>query len=217
MSKSYQNKDFQRMIRAIRKALPILATVLLIGVYTVSAIAGGLFLSTLMKDLAGGIALAYAIGAAIQATRATLVFFPQLNPSRPSFSRTGEIIAISMGVISIAEIISLTTASGMSAPVAASLSILMLAGVGVELFLLREIRFATEIELYNDAGHWNNLQEFYKARKTFKARLDALQDFELQEDSNAPQISAPTPSAQDTETIILEDILSPNGKHDVGN
>lgn len=223
MTKNYQNKDFQRLIRNIRKALPWLATVLLIGVYVVSAIAGGVFLSRLMVNVAGGITLAYCIGAAIQATRALLVFFPQLNPSRPSFSMTGEVIAVTMGVISIAEIIGLTMASNMAAPVAASLSILMLAGVGVELFLLREIKFATEIELYNDESHWTNLQDFYKARKVFKARLEQLKDFELSEESPAlPPIELGMLGGVDTEPtqktdIDVEEILTHRNGNGLGN
>lgn len=177
---NFNNKDFQRMIKHIRKALPYLATFLLIGVYVVSAAAGGVFLSQLMNTVPGGITLAYAIGVAIQATRATLVFFPQLNPTRPSFSLAGEVIAVSMGVISITEIIFLVIENGLAAPVAGSLSVLMLAGVGVELFLLREIKFATEIELFGDESHWNNLQSFYQARKEFKVRLDQLKDIEFE-------------------------------------
>lgn len=176
---SFSNKSFERLIRSIRKVLPILATTLLIGVYAVSAISGGMFLSRLMSPLgAGGVVLAYAIGAAIQATRGTLVFFTQLNPTRPSFSLTGEIVAVAMGVISIAEILSLVSAAGLAQPVAISLSILMLAGVGVELYLLREIKFTTEIELYGDKDHWANLKEFYLARQEFKAHLDQLRDLE---------------------------------------
>lgn len=175
----FSNKSFERLIKSIRKALPILATTLLIGVYVVSAIAGGMFLARLMSPLgAGGVALAYAIGAAIQATRGTLVFFAQLNPTRPSFSLAGEVVAVVMGVISIAEILSLVSAAGLAQPVAISLSILMLAGVGVELYLLREIKFTTEIELFGDREHWENLKEFYLARQEFRAHLDQLRDLE---------------------------------------
>lgn len=199
---NFNNKDFQRMIKHIRKALPYLATALLIGVYVVSAIAGGVFLSELMHAIPGGITLAYSIGAAIQATRATLVFFPQLNPTRPSFSHTGEVIAVAMGVVSVAEIISLVLENNLAPPVAASLSILMIAGVGVELFLLREIKFATEIELFGDESHWNNLQDFYTARKKFKVKLDALKDMEFAEVDSAtiaatsPIMSNATPQPQ---------------------
>lgn len=172
------NKSFYRMIRLIRKIMPTLSAILLISVYIVSAAAGGLFLSRLMADLPGGMILAYAIGAAIQATRATLVFFAQLNPNRPSFTNIGELVAVIMGLISIAEILSLVAGAGLPYPVAISLSILMAAGVGIELYLLKEIKFATELELFNNKAYWSELQSFYKARKDFKLYLERVKDLD---------------------------------------
>jgi len=187
------NKSFARMIRIIRKVMPALAAALLIGVYVVSAIAGGMFLAQLMAAMSGGIALAYAIGAAIQATRASLVFFAQLNPTRPSFSHVGEVIAVIMGVISIAEILSLVSAAGLPYPVAISLSILMAAGVGIELFLLREVRFITEMQLFSDRSYWGELRDFYKARNEFRAFLDQLKDQAIE---GSPLISEPSPARE---------------------
>lgn len=182
------NKSFTRMIKIIRKVMPVLATTLLIGVYTVSAVAGGMFLAQLLSSITGGIALAYAIGGSIQATRAALVFFNQLNPTRPSFSMTGEIVAIAMGIISIAEILFLVAEAGLAQPVAISLSILMAAGVGIELFLLREIKFSTEIELFSNRQHWAELQSFYKGRQEFRTFLDQLKDIELNDGIPADQV-----------------------------
>ena len=173
------------MIRIIRRTMPGLAALLLIGVYAVSAVAGGMFLARLMASLPGGIALAYSIGAAIQMTRASLVFFSQLNPTRPSFGFAGEVVAILMGVISIAEILSLVSAAGLAQPVAISLSILMAAGVGIELYLLREIKFSTEMELYSDRAHWGDLRSFYQARKEFKLFMEELADMESEPVSNS--------------------------------
>jgi len=169
------------MIRGIRRVMPTLAAALLIGVYLVSAAAGGMFLSKLMASMTGGMILAYAIGAAIQATRAALVFFAQLNPNRPSFSHIGEIVAVVMGIISIAEILSLVGGADLPYPVGVSLSILMAAGVGIELFLLREIKFATELELFSNREYWAELKNFYRARRDLKNYLSQLGDGEASE------------------------------------
>lgn len=165
-----------RMVLHLRRIMPALAGILLIAVYGVSALAGGMFLAHLMKAFAGGVWLAYAIGTAIQATRATLVFFPQLNPTRPIFGHTGEVIAVLMGLISIGEILSLTKVSGMPYPVGISLSILMLAGIGVELFLLREIRHLTEMQLFSNRAHWQELKDYYQARAQFKSELEDIRN-----------------------------------------
>lgn len=195
------NKSFARLIRNIRKVMPILATVLLVSVYVVSAIAGGMFLSSLMGAMAGGALVAYAIASATQATRATLVFFSQLNPSRPSFSLWGEIIAVLMGAISIYEILSLVNASGLPQPVAISLSILMAAGVGVELFLLREIKFATSLELFSNREQWADLKEFYRGKREFKKFLDGLKD----NDESEAQATQPSSSIAPEQGRLTEE------------
>ena len=156
---SYSNRSFQRTVKQVRKIMPVLAVILLIGVYTVSAITEGVFLASLMADVSGGAWLAFAIATAIQATRALLVFFPQLNPNRPTFGHSGEIIAIIMGMVAIGSILGLVNEMQLPTPVAVSLSVLMVAGVGVEVFFLKEIRYATELEIYADKSQWNNLQD----------------------------------------------------------
>ena len=208
------NKSFTRLIRSIRKAMPVLATVLLVSVYVVSAIAGGMFLSSLMGGIAGGAIIAYAIAGATQATRATLVFFSQLNPSRPTFSLWGEIIAVVMGIISIYEILSLVAASGLPQPVAISLSILMAAGVGVELFLLREIKFATSLELFSNREQWADLQEFYQGRREFKQFLEKLKDQDQEEEPQEQPQSLPS---SPRETSAPKELLSGNGISPNGN
>ena len=194
------NANFLRMVQQLRRIMPALAGVLLIGVYAVSAIAGGMFLAHLMKDLAGGVWLAFAIGTAIQATRATLVFFPQLNPTRPIFGHTGEIIAVLMGLVSIAEILSLTKVSGMPYPVGVSLSILMLAGIGVELFLLREIRHLTEMQLFGDRAHWQEVKDYYRARAEFQREIETIKNeaagITTTTAHQVPPHQVPPPSAQ---------------------
>ena len=211
------NKSFARLIRTIRKVMPILATVLLISVYVVSAIAGGMFLSSLMGAMTGGAVVAYAIASATQATRATLVFFSQLNPSRPSFSIWGEVIAVLMGALSIYEILSLVNASGLPQPVAISLSILMAAGVGVELFLLREIKFATSLELFSNREQWADLKEFYKGKREFKKFLDDLKDNAQEEDGSEDPVNRQPPKVSKLaeRELLSGNAISPslNGQH----
>lgn len=209
---SQANKSFLRIIKVVRKILPGLAIFLLISVYAVSGIASGMFLSTLMESLGnGGVVLAFSIGGAIQATRGTLVFFPQLNPSRPNFSYAGEVIAIIMGIISIGEILALVSEAHLPSPVGVSLSILMLAGVGVEIFLLREIRFTTEIALFGDKKHWENLQAYYKARKQFKDNLDRLQD---EDEVKVVPIAKPEPKEEAT-AVFTTNILNAIGANNL--
>lgn len=190
---SYSNRSFQRTVKQVRKIMPVLAVILLVGVYLISAITEGVFLSTLMSNVVGGAWLSFAIAGAIQATRALLVFFPQLNPNRPTFGYQGETIAIVMGLIAIGSILGLVNAVGLPTPVAVSLSILMLAGIGVEVFFLREIRFATELELFADKDHWGELQDYHQAREEFRMFLDSLKDFDVKLISNPTQETSSTP------------------------
>lgn len=170
------NRDFARLVKQLRRILPYLAIALLTIVYTVSGVSEGLFLSDLMKKIPLHLPLALAIGGSTQLTRMLLVFFPQLNPNKPVTGYTGEIVAILMGVISIVSITKLVLANEMSIAVATSLSILMAAGVGVEIYLLKEIRFYTDMELFRNKGWWSGLQDFMIAQRDFKIMKDNLRD-----------------------------------------
>ena len=174
------------MVTKLRKMMPAMATVILALVYIVSAGASGIFLKNLMAEIAYGGFLAVAIGVAIQFARGTLVFFPQLNPSRPSFSYTGEWIAVGMGIVSIAEIVALVQAANLAMPVAISLSVLMGMGVLVEIFLLREIRFSTESELMSNEAGVEDLRKFYEDRVKLKMFLDELSDIEARGSEQRP-------------------------------
>lgn len=191
---SFSNKSFQRAIKSIRNVMPILAISLLALVYIVAAIAEGRFLAHLAVDFAMGAWLWYAISAVIQATRALLVYFPMLNPSRPSFGYQGETIAVIMGLIAIGSVWGSVDAIGLPQPVAISLSILMAAGIGVEVFLLREIKFSTEQELFANKEYWEELANFTRSKRELQLFMDNIQDYEPDLDqlmaANSP---SPTP------------------------
>ena len=176
MENQFENAKFRALVGELRRIMPTTAAALLILVYAISAIAAGLFLSspTLLGKVTGGPVLAFFIGTAIQAVRATLVFFSQLNPARPITGHQGEVIAGIMGVISIYEIYHLATAAGMQYPVVLSLSILMLAGIGIEIFLLRELKFFTEMQLFDKPEYWQKIEKYYQAKADYTARMDAL-------------------------------------------
>jgi hypothetical protein len=98
-------------------------------------------------------------------------------------------------------------------PVAVSLSVLMLAGIGVEIFFLKEIRYATELEIYADKEHWSELQNYHQAREEFKAFLDGLKDYEPTKKAlpEPEQASTTPPAKKETGTIpavIMEAIAA---------
>jgi len=195
----FQNVEFQELVERIRKIMPLLAVFLLITVYVISAAAAGKFLAhpTLLGSMPNGALLAYAIGTAIQATRALLVFFRQLNPTRPTLGHTGEFIAAGMGALSIYEISHLAAAAGMGFPVVLSLSVLMLAGVGVEIFLLSELRFYTEMELYRDKDYWAQIESYYQAKADFQRKVKAIRNGHTGHRTN----TRTNPAQQHTETV----------------
>ena len=195
------NQDFQRMITKVRKWMPYIAVSVLVFVYAVSAGAAGLFLANLMSHLSYGFTLGISIGVAIQITRGTIVFFRQLNPSRPSYSYSGEMVAIAMGVISIFEIYKLSSAMDLPMPVAISLSILMIMGILVEVYLLGEMKFSTGIELMGDKQALNKLYDYYNSNAQMKAYLDSLSDIETRGEFNSnstPPLTQPSTTNEST-------------------
>lgn len=212
---TFSNKSFQRTVKSIRRVMPILAVTLLILVYVVAAIAEGMFLSHLAGQFAIGAWLWYSISAVIQATRALLVYFPMLNPNRPTFGYQGETIAVVMGLIAIGSIWGAVDAIGLPHPVSISLSILMAAGIGVEVYLLREIKFSTEQEMFSNREYWEELAQFARAKRELQLFLDGIQDYEPDLDKLMPGKSQqPEPERQNKQLFFSHNILNAIGEAD---
>lgn len=191
---SFSNVKFHRTVKRFREVMPAMAVILLALVYLIAAVAEGLFLGELLKETPIGIYLAFGISIAIQATRGLLVFFPQLNPNRPAFGNQGEIIAVVMGLIAIGSVWGVVGAIGLHHAVGISLSILMLAGVGVEIYFLKEIKYATETELAGDKQYWEEMKNFAYARREFKQFLSALEDYEPSPAQLLQAFNSPSPT-----------------------
>jgi hypothetical protein len=171
------NRDFERAVKTLRRILPKLAFGLLIGTYLISALIMGLFHAQNAPNLSFIVA-AFAVPLAIQAGRGTLVFFFQLNPARIQSRFSMAIIAATALLgLSIWETILILEPYGMAWMV--SVSTLMLIGYIIEIMILRETMFATQIELYQNKEQWKELQEFYIAREKFDDFMEALYDGQI--------------------------------------
>lgn len=191
--KTLVNKDFQRAVKTLRRILPKLSFGLLIGTYLISALIMGLFHAENAKTVAFYIA-AFAVPLAIQAGRGTLVFFFQLNPARIQ-SRFSMAIVAATGLLglSIWEAVLILEPYGLSWMV--SVCTLMLIGYIIEIMILKETMFATQMELYQNKEQWNELKEFYIAREQFEQFMDALHDGQV---PDAKYLPSPTPSTRPT-------------------
>ena len=166
MDNSLVNRDFERVIKQMRRVLPLLSFGLLIGTYIISALIMGIFHAESASSLGFKIA-AFLVPLAIQAGRGTLVFFFQLNPahlqSRFSF---GIVAATTLLVLSLIEAVFVMLPYGISWTI--SVSTLMLIGWVIEIMILRETTFATQMELYQNQAQWQELKNFYVARNEFE-------------------------------------------------
>lgn len=168
------NKDFQRAVKTLRKILPRLSFGLLIGTYLISALIMGLFHAQNADSKAIAFA-AFAVPLAIQAGRGTLVFFFQLNPARIQSRFSMAIIAATaLLVLSVWESVLVLESYGLAWIV--SVCTLMLIGYIIEIMILKETMFATQMELYQNKDQWKELQDFYIAREKFLSFMDALND-----------------------------------------
>ena len=57
-----------------------------------------------------------------------------------------------------------------------SVSTLMLIGWVIEVMILRETMFTTQMQLYQNKEQWKELHQFYVARNDFKQFMDDLYD-----------------------------------------
>ena len=173
------NKDFQRAVKTLRKVLPRLSFGLLIGTYLTSALIMGLFHAQNAPSKAVAFA-AFAVPIAIQAGRGTLVFFFQLNPARIQSRFSMAIVsATCLLILSVWESILVLESYGLAWIV--SVCTLMLIGYIIEIMILKETMFTTQMELYQNKDQWRELQEFYIAREKFVSFMDALHDGKVPE------------------------------------
>jgi hypothetical protein len=189
-TKTLVNKDFQRAVKTLRRVLPKLSFGLLIGTYLISALIMGLFHAENAPSPAFMVA-AFAVPLAIQAGRGTLVFFFQLNPARIQ-SRFSMAIVAATGLLglSVWEAVLILEPYGFSWML--SVSTLMLIGYIIEIMILKETMFATQMELYQNKDQWKELKDFYVAREQFENFMDKLYDGQVPEAKYLP----PSPTEQ---------------------
>ena len=172
MQNTLVNRDFEHAVKRLRKILPRFSFGLLIGTYLISAIIMGIFHAQ-KADHTGFMIAAFLVPLAIQAGRGTLVFFFQLNPARiHSRYSVGIIAATALLLLSLWETWLVMSPYGLSWTV--SVSTLMLIGWVIEILILKETLFTTQMELYQNKEQWSDLYRFYIARSDFEQFMDEL-------------------------------------------
>lgn len=180
MEHTLVNHDFERAVRQMRRVLPLLSFGLLIGTYLISALIMGIFHAK-DADSVGFKIAAFLVPLAIQAGRGTLVFFFQLNPARiQSKFSFGIIAATALLILSLCEAVLVMLPYGLSWTI--SVSTLMLIGWVIEIMILRETTFATQMELYQNQAQWQELRNFYIARNEFERFVKGLPVGEASQD-----------------------------------
>ncbi len=174
MQNTLVNRDFERAVKQLRRILPKLSFGLLIGTYLISAFIMGIFHAQNAPNV-GFMVAAFLVPLAIQTGRGTLVFFFQLNPARiQSRYSMGIVAATALLGLSLWEAWLVMSPFGMAWTV--SVSTLMLIGWVIEIMILKETMFATQMALYQNKDQWLELQAFYVARSDFEGFMDELYD-----------------------------------------
>ncbi|PHN04333.1 hypothetical protein [Flavilitoribacter nigricans] len=200
------NDDFGKSIQRLRSILPKLSFGLLISTYVISAVIMGIFHAQNAPNI-GFMVAAFLVPLAIQVGRGTLVFFFQLNPAniqrRFSF---GFIAATALLILSIVEAWLVLSPYGFTWIV--SVSSLMLIGWVIEIMILRETIFATQIELFRNRDGWQEVKSFYVARNELQQFVDDLKNGEaaLLPAANLPEeqeLTLPDPPQEEDKTLLL--------------
>ena len=174
MNASLANPDFTRSVNTLRRIIPGLSFGLLISTYLVSAIIMGLFHAQDSTSIGFTIA-AFIVPLAIQTGRGTLVFFFQLNPSRVQRRLSfGIWAATALLLLSLCEACLVMWPHGLSWTI--SVSTLMIIGWIIEVMILKETQFTSELELYSDPARVKELKQFYVARKEFAEFMEDLHE-----------------------------------------
>jgi hypothetical protein len=137
---------------------------------------------------------AFLVPLAIQAGRGALVFFFQLNPAHIQGKLSfGVIAATALLILSLVEAYLVMSPYGLSWVI--SVSTLMVIGWVIEIMILKETIFATQVELFQNKEQWQEVKDFYIARAE-------LQQFI--QDLNNGKISTLTEPVQEKEPQQLE-------------
>ena len=206
MKESYNtliNDDFSRSVKRLRSILPKLSFGLLIATYLISAIIMGIFHAQNAPNI-GFIIAAFLVPLAIQTGRGTLVFFFQLNPAhiqgRFSF---GIIAATVLLLLSIAEACLVLYPYGISWIV--SVCTLMIIGWVIEIMILRETIFSTQMELFQDQERWQQVRQFYTAKNDLNNFIRGIGSEQSEEIKSLlqPEAEQPAPSEEEKELAKL--------------
>lgn len=214
MENSLVNHDFERAVRHMRRILPTLSFGLLIATYLISALIMGIFHARNAPHIGFTIA-AFLVPLAIQAGRGTLVFFFQLNPARiQSRFSFGIVAATALLILSLCEAFFVMWPYGLSWTI--SVSTLMLIGWVIEIMILRETTFTTQMELYRDQSRWQELKDFYIAKSEFdrfikELPVNAVKQNEAQKAVRSPEADVPViPAREKKNPGALGKALSPS-------
>ncbi|MEL7118249.1 MAG: hypothetical protein AAFO07_02380 [Bacteroidota bacterium] len=190
------NGAFEKAIQRLRSILPKLSFGLLIATYLISAIIMGIFHAQTANNL-GFMIAAFLVPLAIQCGRGTLVFFFQLNPARIQHRFSMGVIAASvLLILSLLEAYFVLKDYGLAWII--SVSSLMLIGWLIEIMIMKEITFATQIALFRDREKWTELKDFYNA----KAELEGLMKGKVLVASPTPDISTEV-TPEDSQALEL--------------
>ena len=182
--KSFTNQEFIHSVHTLRRILPKLSFGLVIATYLISALIMGIFHSQNSPDILFKIA-AFLVPLAIQTGRGTLVFFFQLNPARIQGRYSMAVISATvLLILSLSESCLVMMPYGLSWMIA--VATLMLIGWVVEIMILKEILFASQIELYQDQERIHTLKEFYIARADMEQFLIDLKAGTMPKSLNTP-------------------------------
>ena len=208
MENSLINRDFERAVKQMRRVLPMLSFGLLIGTYLISALIMGIFHAQNAPSISFKIA-AFLVPLAIQMGRGTLVFFFQLNPGRiQSRLSFGIIAATTLLLLSLCEAFFAMWPYGVSWTI--SVSTLMLIGWVIEVMILRETTFATQMELYQNKAQWQELKDFYVARAEFELFIQHLPELQEQQEPLSKSEELVSISEPESKDVLLGNVLSPS-------
>lgn len=187
------NPEFVRVQRAIRKSLPMIAVIFTIGIYCISAFAEGGFLNILIgKKVLFGLMISYGISFGIQIGRMILVYLPIMNAVTPRFNLVGEITGILLGAFAMASIWNLVKEVQFSEAVAITICLLIVMGVVIEIYILREMKKQIKLGMLTDDAYMQDLAAYYTREKEMEQMLHSLDQGEIPDTStlfrNQPKV-----------------------------
>jgi len=195
-------RSFESVFNFFKTALPYLSALMLVVTYVSAAIVHHL----LIVNMGLSVVISALVATSIQGTRFCIVFFDLFTTGNLPTKAKGMIIGVVVGLLSISEVIYLVRETSINDGLAATMGVLLLMGIVLEIMMQNLFVSHRQVEIVSDKKEMKRITSFMRDKDSF---FDLKRKLETEDNSNDSYLS----STSDPNETIFDLSGSSNGLH----